>query len=97
MVARWPRFNSNSGKCSDANVKKKKYTAVVRECGEKMKVSYLGTQAVEVSPSGASGAGQQNWWSTVWLLRDHRKEMEHIRMVVQPQIGKKDSELVFII
>lgn len=33
-----------------------------------MQSSYLGTQAVEVSPSGASGAGQQNWWSTVWLL-----------------------------
>lgn len=35
---------------------------------KKIKLSYLGTQAVEVSPSGASGAGQQNWWSTVWLL-----------------------------
>lgn len=43
-----------------------------------MRSSYLGTQAVEVSHSGASGAGQQNWWSTVWLLRDDRKEMGQI-------------------
>lgn len=41
-----------------------------------MWLSYLGTQAVEVSPSGASGAGQQNWWSTVWLLQDRRVERE---------------------
>lgn len=87
MVARWPRFNSNSGKCSDSNVKKNyNYTAVVQECREKMRCSYLGTQAVEVSPSGASGAGQQNWWSTVWLLSDHRKEMEQIRKVGWPQL-----------
>lgn len=56
----------------------KKYTSVLPECGEKMRSSYLGTQAVEVSPSGASGAGQQNWWSTVWLLRDDRKETGQI-------------------
>lgn len=23
---------------------------------------------LEISPSGASGAGQQNWWRTVWFL-----------------------------
>lgn len=40
-------------------VKKKIDCADVKK--KKIKSSYLGTQAVEVSPSGASGAGQQNW------------------------------------
>lgn len=41
-----------------------------------MQSSYLGTQAVEVSPSGASGAGQQNWCSTVWFLCEKKKITE---------------------
>lgn len=40
--------------------------------------SYLGTQAVDVSPSGASGAGQQNWCSTVWFLCERGKQNNRI-------------------
>lgn len=43
-----------------------------------MQSSYLGTQAVDVSASGASGAGQQNWWRTVWLLPEEEEKQRRL-------------------